>query len=195
MISSTLKRKGEGRCVKKLIEEAIPASRLALYLSVPFTDVFLTLHAGNQNYDATIERKGFTQDVFKLEITTASTKEAYLRREALARYGHVSLLGPINKHKDGSITSKPKMVNIRKFEQKCTDLMFTALLDKIKSGKYPEETAILVYLTEFLPISIRNRAELAHKTQLYLQGKNLKHKVYYGYQAGQLIDTVSFYGI
>ena len=188
-------RKGEGRCVKKLIEEAIPASRLALYLSVPFTDVFLTLHAGNQNYDATIERKGFTEDVFKLEITTASTKELHLRREALSRYGHVSLLGPIGRQKDGSIISEPVMVDVEQFEQKCISLMFKALLNKVESIGYPEDTAILVYLTEFHPVSIRNRAELAHKTQRYLQTKNSKRKVYYGYQVGQLVDSVSFYNI
>lgn len=66
--------------IKKLLEEAIPASRLALYLSVPGSDVFVTLHEGNQNFDAMLEIEGFTPRTFKLEITMAETKEAPLRR-------------------------------------------------------------------------------------------------------------------
>lgn len=183
-------RKGEGRCVKKLIEEAIPASRLALYLSVPGNDVFVTLHGDNQNFDAVLEIEGFTQRTFKLEITVAETQEAPLRRQALSRYGHVTLSGAINKQKDGSITWEHEMVNIEDREQEYIELMFGRLLKKLE-GDYPEETAILVYLSEFLPLSIRNRAQLVRKTQRYLLEKNHKHKVYYGYAFGQFIDSVS----
>ncbi len=188
-------RKGEGRRVKKLLEEAIPASRLALYLSVPGSDVFVTLHEGNQNFDATLEIEGFTQRMFKLEITMAETKEAPLRRQALSKYGHVPLSGAIDKHKDGSISWEHEMVNVEDREQEYVELMFRQLLKKLEGDNYPTETAILVYLSEFLPLSIRNRTQLVQRTQWYLLEKNLKRKVYYGYAVGHFIDSVNSYDI
>lgn len=192
------KRKGIAKKpVKKLLEEAIPASRLALHLSVPGSDVFVTLHEGNQNFDATLEIKGFAERTFKLEITTAETGEAHLRRQALSKYGHVTLSGAIKKRKDESITWENEMVDVEEREQQYMELMFGRLRKKLerKRNKYPEATALLVYLSEFLPLSIRNRAQLVRRTQRYLLEKNLKRKIYYGYAVGQFIDSVNLYDI
>lgn len=188
-------RKGVAKPVKKFLEEAIPASRLALYLSVPGSDVFVTLHEGNQNFDATLEIKGFAERTFKLEITTAETEEAHLRRQALSKYGHVTLSGAIEKRNDKSITWENEMVNVEEREQQYMELMFGRLRKKLESNKYPEATAVLVYLSEFLPLSIRNRAQLVRRTQRYLLEKNLKRKIYYGYAVGQFIDSVNLYDI
>lgn len=103
------------------------------------------------------------------------------------------MLGAINKHRDGRIYWKNEMVNVENREQQYTELMFGQLRRKLESGKYPETTVILVYLSEFLPLSIRNRAQLVRKTQRYLLTRNLKHKVYYGYTVGQFIDSVNSY--
>jgi hypothetical protein len=188
-------RKGEARPIKKFLEEAIPASRLALHLSVPGSDVFVTLHKGNQNFDATLELEGFTERTFRLEITVAETKGAHLQREALSERGYATLSGAIDKRRDGSITSKNEMVNVENREQQYMELMFGQLRRKLESSRYPETTVILVYLSEFLPLSIRNRAQLVRKTQRYLLEGNFKHKVYYGYAVGQMIDSVNSYDI
>lgn len=85
------------------------------------------------------------------------------------------------------------MVNVEDREQEYVRLMFEGLRKKLESNKYPEETAILVYLSEFLPLSIRNCAQLVQETHRYLLEKNTKRKVYYGYAVGQFIDSVNFY--
>lgn len=50
-----------GLNVKRLIEEAVPLSRLGLFLWTPGCDVCITCYADNRNYDAEVEVKGGTR--------------------------------------------------------------------------------------------------------------------------------------
>jgi hypothetical protein len=147
-----------GKNVKKLIEEAMPLSRLALHLSTPESEVYITLSSGNQNYDAVLNIEGFSKRTFKVEVTTTETEETTLRRQVLSRDGHVPLSGPIKRTKSG-IEYEYGFANVNTKETKMIDLMFERLMTKIKSGSYSKDTAILVYLSDFLPLSIRKRAE------------------------------------
>jgi hypothetical protein len=180
----------KGRKIKKLIEEVIPVSRLALHLSTPGSEVFVTCYEGNQAYDATIEIEGFNCRAFKVEVTTTETDETNLRRQALSRQGRVAFNGPIERDKR-NIIWQGEMVEVEANEQRLTDLMFERLKAKVDSGRYGTDTAILVQLAEFVPVSMRNRAKLVHKTRLYLlENQQPVADVYYGYTAGYLVDMV-----
>lgn len=147
--------------IKKLIEEAIPLSRLGLYLSTPESEVYLTCFADNRGYDAVVEVTGFTHRTFKVEVTTTETETSNLRRQALARYGRVPLTGTISK-KDREITASGEMVRADEEDERCISLMFDRMQRKVESGRYDRETAILVLLNR-LP---RNRSFVASEIGL-----------------------------
>ena len=176
--------------IKKLREEVIPLSRLGLYLSTPESEVYVTCLAGNQNYDATIEITGFNPRSFKVEVTTTETEHSTRRRQALSRYGHVALSGPIWKDSDG-IHWEGDMVDVGAEEEERTNLALDRLRAKIESEKYGEDTAILVYLTEYLPLSMYSRARLVRQTQRYLVDNAFQpYAVFYCYGVGYVIDHV-----
>jgi len=66
--------------VKRLIEEAIPVSRLGLYLSTPESEVHVRCFADGRSYDAEIAITGFLARSFKLEVTTSETNESTIGR-------------------------------------------------------------------------------------------------------------------
>lgn len=183
----------KGKNVKKLIEEAIPVSRLALQLSTPGSEVYVTCHAGNQAYDATLEIAGFGRGVFKVEVTTTETDETVLRRQALSREGNVAFSGPIGRdNKDKRhIVWEGEMVDVDADERRCIELMFERLQTKIDSGSYGDDTVILVHLAEYRPISMRNRAKLVQRTSRYMVETQPRiGGVYYSYTGGYIVDAV-----
>jgi hypothetical protein len=182
-------RKGEN--IKKLLEEALPLSRLGLHLSTPANDVYVTCFAGNQPFDAEIEITGFTPTTFKVEVTTTETDESTLRRQALSRYGSVGLSGPIER-RGRDIVWSAEMIEVSAEEQRCTNLMFERLRAKIESGRYERDTAILIYLTEYRRISLESRASLVRRTEWYLREKDTNvRRVYYCYISGNFVDEVT----
>jgi hypothetical protein len=181
----------KGENVKKLIEEAVPVSRLALLLSTPANDVYVTCLTGNQPFDAEIEIEGFSPRAFRVEVTTTETDESVLRRQALSRYGYVGLTGPIVR-KGEEIVWSEEMTEVFAEEQRCTDIMFQRLRDKIDSGRYGKDTVVVVYLTEYRRVSMESRASLVHRTQLYLEERDLSVQgVYYCYLGGHIVDEVT----
>lgn len=176
--------------IKKLVEEAIPLSRLGLYLTTPETEVHLTCFADNRNHDALVELSGFNQRSLKVEVTTTESDSSVLRRQALSRLGHVQLTGAITRI-GSEIVSDGEMVPAAEEDERCISLMFGRLRDKVETGKYDKDTAILVFLTEFRAVDAYYRAELLHRTKRYLleTGPNTK-EVYYCYSADYSIDSV-----
>jgi hypothetical protein len=181
--------------IKKLIEEAIPLSRLGLYLSTPGSEVYLTCLAGNQNYDANIEITGFDQRTFKVEVTTTEDKPSTLRRQALSRFGHVPLTGEISrKGREITVPDEVEMVCADEEDERCVNLMFDRMRRKIESGRYDEDTTILVFFTEFRAIDPNHRARLALRTNRYLLELQANVPgVYYCYTADYSIDSVRGY--
>jgi hypothetical protein len=183
----------KGKNVKKLIEEAVPLSRLALHLSTPGSEVYVTLFSGNQNYDAVVDIEGFSKHTFKVEITTTETEETTLRRQVLSRDGYVPLAGPIERTRAG-IEYGYEFTDVDTNETKMIDLVFERLMTKIKSGSYDKDTAILVYLSNSLPLSIRKRAELVRRTRQYIEYEQPKvGEIYYAYSFGNIVDSAKFY--
>lgn len=76
-----------GLNVKRLIEEAVPLSRLGLFLWTPGREVYVTSLADNRNYDGKIEIKGYKPGSFKVEVTTTETDESAWRRPGLFARG------------------------------------------------------------------------------------------------------------
>jgi hypothetical protein len=177
--------------LKKLIEEAIPLSRLGLYLSTPGSEVYLTCLAGNQNYDAYIEITGFDQRIFKVEVTTTENRPSTLRRQALSRLGHVPLTGPISRSgREITIPDETEMVCANEEDDRCVNLMFERMRHKVESGRYGGDTAILVFFTEFRAIDPKHRARLAFRTNRYLLETQANVAgVYYCYTADYSIDS------
>jgi hypothetical protein len=179
-----------GLNVKKLVEEAIPLSRLGLYLSTPASEVYITCFADNRNHDALVEITGFNSRTFRVEVTTTETDDSTLRRQAISRDGYVGLAGPIRRN-GRTISWAPEMVASDEEDNRCIALMLKRLQEKADSGRYDEDTAVLVYLTEFRSIDLYYRAELVRRTKEYLlqQRPSIRH-VYYCYVADYSIDSI-----
>jgi hypothetical protein len=119
-----------GRNVKKLIEEAIPISRLGLFLWTPGSDVYITCYADNRDCDAEVEIKGFDVRSFKVEVTTTETEESTLRRQALSREGTVPLVGRIRKQKR-TIIPEYEMIDVDEQSEKYVSLTMERLLSRV----------------------------------------------------------------
>ncbi len=156
-----------GRNVKRLIEEAVPLSRLGLQLWTPGDEPYITLLPSNANVDAEVEVQGFNARSFKVEVTTIETEESTMRRQALAREGTVPLLGPIRR--DGrTIVAEGEMVDVAEEAERVIDLTMQRLRRKVDSGAYDGVTVMLVYLSEFWPLPPEERLRLRRRTEAYL---------------------------
>jgi hypothetical protein len=181
----------KGQNVKKLLEEAVPLSRLGLHLCAPARDVYVTCFVGNQPFDAEIEIAGFSPRAFRVEVTTTETDESTLRRQALSRRGYVGLSGSIER-RGRDIAWSAEMTEVSAEEERCTDLMFERLRDKVESGRYGKDTAILIYLTEYQRVGLESRANLVRRTQRYLRERGFSVQgVYYCYTLGHSVDEVA----
>jgi hypothetical protein len=181
----------KGRNIKKLIEEALPVSRLGLYLFGPFNDIYVTCFGDNQPPDAVIEIKGDFSRSLKVEVTTTETEETSMRRQALAREGNVVFTGPVRRH-GREIIVDSEFVNVIAEEQSCIDLMFNRLLAKTENHKFDKDTAILVCHTVYKSISLSKRTALAEKTYQYLKQKRPDiYGVFYCYLGQNSIDEVT----
>ncbi len=80
---------------KELIEEILPVATLIKHLEVPDRRVRCRFVGGSENHDAEIRlsgpevEAGFLEPFYYLEGTSAGFPKAHLRREAMARHGHV----------------------------------------------------------------------------------------------------------
>ena len=182
----------KGENVKKLIEEALPMSRLGLYFSTPFNDVHITCYGTDKFPDACIEiEDAFHLRKMQVEITTTETyNDSVMKRQALARNGTVVLTGKAKK-KNGEIVVESEFVEVQTEEQKAIDLMFERFMDKVTKSNYDNKTAILVCHTYWRPIRLSNRNELAQRTNKYLRDEKLNIHVFYCYLGQNVIDEVT----
>lgn len=189
----------KGLNVKKLIEEAVPLSKLSLYLTTPFQIVSLNLKTGNQNFDAEIETKpipsfeSFKSEKYKVEVSTTETDQTTMRRQALSRQGTVPLVGSIKREKR-TIIPEMEFVESSEFENGLISLLYDRFLQKVNTQRYDKNTVILIHLSDFNPISIRSREELIQKTRYFLDMESPEIKgVYFTYQFSNIVDSVEFW--
>ena len=181
-------RKGEN--VKKLLEEAVPVAFLGLYLFRMADDVYIQCKAGNQPFDALLDVVGFRNFSIKVEVTVTEDIDSTLRRQSLSRTGFTYFTGPIRKEK-GQIISEPEMVDTHEEEQKLSELAYERFLQKVESGKYDKDTAILVYVASTRPLPLSCRAELVSKTHKYLLANHPAiYGVYYYHRGVSAVDEV-----
>ena len=183
----------KGKNVKRLIEEAVPLSRLALRFSRPGDEVFVTLPPESEGFDAHVEIEGFSPRSFKVEVTTTETDETVMQRQALARDGYAYFTGPVRREGRRIIFPEiPEFVDVREEEERLADLLFDRVKAKIESGRYGSDTAILAYLTQRLPLSFCVRRDLAWKTRDYLfEVENKPYDIFYCCWAGLVVDAAS----
>jgi hypothetical protein len=179
-----------GHNIKRFLEEAVPVSRVGLSLWTPATDVYVTCFAHNRNYDALIEVEGVGKRSTRLEVTTTETDRSAMRRQALSRTGSAHLAGPVSR--TGRVISfEEEMVDVDKQNEERIQLALERLRDKLDSGSYGSDTAMLVYLTEYLPVTLALRAELAESTVAYLHRAKLTDRVvYYYYHMNGVVDEI-----
>lgn len=182
-------RKGEN--VKRLIEEAVPISRLALRFSTPGNEAYVTLFPEREQFDALIEVEGFSPRRFKVEATTTETDETTMRRQALSRDGFVHLTGSVRRE-GRTIISEGEMINVHEEEERFADLLFNRVKTKVESGRYDEDTAILAYMTQPRPLSLDIRSDLVRRTAHYvLSARHRPSDVFYCYWFGYAVDAAS----
>lgn len=177
--------------VKKLIEEAVPLTYLGLHFVRIAEDVFLQFYTDNRSYDGQLEVTGHNNFGFKVEVTTTENYESTLRRQALSRNGTVWMHGLIKRDESDRrrIISEPRMVDLSKVEERCTELAFERFLAKANSGRYDVNTAILVAITMDRIVSMRRRSELLKRSREWLCSNPTVYGVYYCYQRAGVIDS------
>lgn len=179
-----------GRSIKRLIEEAVPLSRLGLYHWTHGNEPYITLKPDGHPFDALLEVEGFASCTLKIEVTTCETEESVMRRQALSREGTVSLSGPIRRNKR-EIIATPAMVEVTEREEEIVALALRRLADKAESGRYDANTAVLVYVSEYWPLSAAGRCALHRRTLRYLETNDLATStVYYCYWPDYSIDAI-----
>lgn len=182
-------RKGEN--VKRLIEEAIPISRLALRFSRPGNETYVTLYPERERFDALIEGEGFRPHSFKVEATTTETDETTMRRQALSRDGLVNLTGPIRREAR-TVISDGEMVDVREEEERFAALLLDRVRAKVESGRCDKDTAILAYMTQHRPLSLNVRSDLIRETARYVrEAEPEPYEVFYCYAVGLAVDAAS----
>lgn len=182
-----------GTNVKRFVEEAIPLSRLGLYLSTPGSEVHITCFADNRAYDGLVEITGFGARSVRVEVTTTDTPPwSTMRRQALSRDGHVVLTGPIRRE-GRAILAEGAMVDVAEEEERCIEVALERLHEKAGSGKYGDDTAVLVYFTDCWLARLTDiRAELLRRTEEYLRREPPSVRaVYYVYSSNYCVDHVS----
>lgn len=167
------------RSVKALVEEAIPLSRLGLFLWTPGSDVFINCVGHSHNYDGNLEITGFRARDLRVEVTTTETAESTMRRQALSRDGTVVFSGPI--HRQGrEIVTEPAMIDVEEDNESRIALAITRLTKKLDSRQADGRTAILVHLSEVRLSPPEFRAELIRRTVNNLrQRQSFVPAVYY----------------
>ncbi len=158
-----------GLNVKRLLEEAVPLSRLGLHLWTPGNEPYLTMLPAARNVDGEVEVQGFSARSFKVEVTPIETDESTMRRQALAREGTVQLLGPIRK-RGRTIIAEPEMVDVAEQMARVTELTMERLREKVESRAYDDTTAMLVYLSEFWPLPYEGRLPPQAHRKLFGKG-------------------------
>lgn len=161
-----------GGNVKKLLEEAIPVSRLGLYLYREWSDVFIQCFADNREYDAVIEvQDPSSKYVIKVEITTTQNDDSAMRRQALSRNGFVHFGGLI-KREGRTIISEGEFVDVDEESKKLVQLALQRLELRLKNT-YDERTAILVYVDAFRILAHDYRFRLIEQVKTLLRERNL----------------------
>lgn len=81
---------------RRLVDEILPLAAFLKHFERPGRYVKCRFFSGYQNYDAKIKlkercvgKKGFIEDSFFVEVTSAVSPQDYLIREALVRYGGI----------------------------------------------------------------------------------------------------------
>ncbi len=168
----------DGKPVKRLVEEVRPIAALGLYLFRPGSNVGVQCLMGNQHYDAEIEITGFMKAKFKVEVITDENEKSVLRRLKLAEDGFAYGTFTIEEH-EGKKIQMPQMVEAQEQEREWIDLALSRLKKKVAKG-YDKNTAILVRLDLYRPLSLDGRAQLIRETRLYLDQDNPEiYAVYY----------------
>ena len=182
-----------GENVKRFIEEAIPVSRLGLHLSTPGREVFVRCFSDNRPYDAEIEVDRGRKKRFHVEVTTTDDPPAStLRRQALSRNGIVSLMGAIRRE-GRSVSDEPQMIDVAEEQERQVQLALSRLKTKVESGRYDNDTAILVYLTDCWVWPLHDlRASLMRETDRYLTTVEPDiYAVYFCYMQNYCVDGIS----
>jgi hypothetical protein len=177
-----------GQNIKKLLEEAIPTSRLGLYFWRPWREITVTCLARDEPHDSEVTlRDPHETKTLKIEVTSTETDETTMRRQALSRQGFVYMTGSVRRE-GWQIMSEATMVDI---DKECTRLLECAFARfQMKAEREDDpQTAVLVYINSFRSLPFWYRAQLLERTRAYLRTKRPKlYGVYYCNQADQGID-------
>ncbi len=177
-----------GHNVKKLLEEAIPTSRLGLYLWREWREISVTCLARDEPHDSEVTlRDPHETKTIKIEVTSTETDETTMRRQALSRQGSVFMTGSVRRE-GRQIMSEATMVDI---DKECTRLLECAFARfQVKAEREDDlQTAVLVYINSFRSLPFWYRAQLLERTRVYLKSQRPKlYGVYYCNQADQGID-------
>jgi hypothetical protein len=180
----------KGQNIKRLIEEAVPLSRLGLSLWTPGNEPYVTLAPKNLNFDGYVEVEGFSARSFSVEVTTIESEQSTLRRQALSREGTVPLTGKIRRTAEGAIEAELAMIDVAEQEQTVVDLALSRLRAKAESARYDENTAFLVYVNDFWPLPAEGRLALHRKTEQYLREHPTIYSVGYCFSPDFAIDWI-----
>jgi len=166
-------RKGDG--TKELVEEIRPLAAFLKYFERPGRSVKCRFFTGNQNYDAKIKLKGedidrgWIEEQFFVEVTTAVSSWDYLEREAISRYGSTFGGGDIRRvgsRKKGSDRIESRAVAQDHDAPVKNAIEWTKTALRKKNEKlYPKPCILVVHVENERPFSVHEWSLLAKEVQ------------------------------
>jgi hypothetical protein len=164
-------RRGDG--CKKLLEEILPIAAFLKHIEVPGRYVKCRWFPGNQNYDARLKisgievQKGMLKESYFIEVTSAVSKNDYLKREALSRYGCVfggDDIHRVGSRRKGEIISRAVAENREAAIIKSSNWVIVQLRAKARK-QYPIPCILLVQVKPERRLSISEWSMIADRVQ------------------------------
>ena len=122
-------------------------------------------------------------------MTTTETPETVFAREELSKKGFVGRPARFKKTDNGKIPLPPVMADMVQQYDEWIDVALKRAENKVTSGKYNPNTAILVRVDNWAPLPMNFRVDLVNKTRERLGGElNQVYGVYYLHR--NVIDEV-----
>jgi len=145
---------------KRLLEELLPISKLALALKQPGLEIDVEGYEGYDEADGLIIESGFRSRRLPIQVTCDYSYEEALRDEQIFKQGHTSGNGPIKRDKKtNEIESILVAVNSNEYIKKASNSIIT-LFNKKCQKNYTTKMVLIISFFEFKLSGLHNWSDL-----------------------------------
>jgi hypothetical protein len=136
-------RSGRG---KKLLEEILPISRLAVSMKLPGSEVEVEAFEGDGPTDGRISVSGFVEDIFNVQVTCVYSYEESLRDELLLKQGVSPAFGHIYRdNKSREIIAETEATDNEEFIMTLSRAVMERFRRKVEKGATPNTDLLIAF--------------------------------------------------